>query len=292
MAVDTQISQVNYSGNGSTSVGYPITFPFLDPDHILVGTLNEDDEIVLLDSDDYTVDVELSEVRTDPSIAGDQTVVILRSMPITQPTTYPEGGAFPAQEHERALDRLTMLVQQLARLIDGTGVEFGGDLSDVVTFANSAARTAATPRRIGQIGIQIDNDSLWYGSNTGVGQWTRLAKRKHLWARDVWSRDETVTAATRYAGHILLGGTIESIRISHNVFNPSRNATINIKKNGSDLLAVDEAIYSESLLLEGGILAPGTLAPGDRIDVEVVSIGSGADDPPQGLQIEIEVHEN
>ena len=291
MAVDTQISQVNYEGNGSTSVGYPITFPFLDPDHILVGTLNEDDEIILLDSDDYTVDVAESEVRTDPAIADTETVVILRSMPLTQPTVYPEGGAFPSQEHERALDRLTMLVQQLARLVDGTGVNFGGDLSDVITFANAAARIAATPRRIGQLGIQLNDNSLWYGSNIGVGQWTRLATRKHLWAREVWSRAETVTAVTRYAGHIHLGGTIQGIRISHNVFNSSRNATINVKKNGSDLLAVDQMIFSESLLIEGGFISP-TLAPGDRIDVEVASIGAGVDDPPLGLQIEIELHEN
>jgi hypothetical protein len=292
MAVDTQISQVNYEGNGSTSVGYPITFPFLDPDHILVGTLNEDDEITLLDSDDYTVDVDESEVFTNPAIADTETVVILRSMPLTQPTVYPEGGAFPSREHERALDRLTMLVQQIARLVDGTGVNFGGDLSDIITLANAAARNAATPRRIGQVAIQLNDDSLWYGSNIGVGQWTRLAARKYLWARDVWSRAETVTAVTRYAGHIHVGGTVHAIRLSHNVFNSSRNATINIKKNGSDLLSVDEAIFSESLLLEGGWISPGTLAPGDRIDIEVVSIGSGAGDPPQGLQIEIELHEN
>ena len=293
MAVDTEISQVNYEGNGSTSVGYPIPFPFLDADHILVGTLNEDDEIVLLDAEDYTVDVELSEVRTDPAIADTETVVVLRSMPYTQPTVYPEGGAFPAREHERALDRLTMLIQQVVKLIDGTGISTGGALSDVTTFANAAARAAASPRRVGQIGIQLDNDSLWYGGSAAAGDWVRLALRKWAWSREVWGYSENLSAGTRYAGHIHLAGELKAIRFSHNFFEADRRATVNVKLNGVDLLSSDLLITAESVAVSTGFSST-EISAGDRIDVEVVGVEAGAlyDLPPQGLQIEIELHES
>lgn len=49
--------------------------------------------------------------------AGVKNVIIIRDLPILQPTTYPENNKFPAISHERALDRVTMIVQQLAERI-------------------------------------------------------------------------------------------------------------------------------------------------------------------------------
>jgi hypothetical protein len=40
------------------------------------------------------------------------TLAILRIVPETQATDYPDGGAFPSGSHEQALDKLTMLIQQ------------------------------------------------------------------------------------------------------------------------------------------------------------------------------------
>jgi hypothetical protein len=42
-------------------------------------------------------------------------VTIFRIVPFTQETAYEEGDAFPAKSHERALDKLTMEVQQVSR---------------------------------------------------------------------------------------------------------------------------------------------------------------------------------
>ncbi len=48
---------------------------------------------------------------------GDQ-LVISRSLAETQDTSYPEGGAFPAAAHERALDLLTMMAQKHSEELD------------------------------------------------------------------------------------------------------------------------------------------------------------------------------
>ena len=39
------------------------------------------------------------------------------------------------------------------------------------TFANNAARVAATPTASGQIGFQLDNASLWWGGSLSAGDW-------------------------------------------------------------------------------------------------------------------------
>lgn len=50
---------------------------------------------------------------TAPPAAGTRNVVIVRDVPQTQATSYPANDLFPARSHERALDRLTILAQQL-----------------------------------------------------------------------------------------------------------------------------------------------------------------------------------
>ncbi|UOF78754.1 tail fiber protein [Caudoviricetes sp.] len=45
-------------------------------------------------------------------------ITLLRQVPQTQEVDYQEGGAFPANTHEQALDKLTMLVTQLQEQLD------------------------------------------------------------------------------------------------------------------------------------------------------------------------------
>ena len=61
---------------------------------------------------------------------GGELITILRSMPLTQLTDYVENDAFPAQTHEDALDRLTMMVHQLAEELD-RALKFGTDSTNV-----------------------------------------------------------------------------------------------------------------------------------------------------------------
>lgn len=59
----------------------------------------------------------------DDYIPVDGTIIdISREIEATQPTQYPVSGPFPATSHERALDRMTMIIQQMDRIVrEGTG---------------------------------------------------------------------------------------------------------------------------------------------------------------------------
>lgn len=106
-----------YNGNDVT-VDFATSFYFLD----------ETDLSVLVIDSDGTINTQ--ELTTDYTVAGagepsggtvtmivapatGQTVRILRIMDLTQDTDYIEGTAFPATTHESALDKLTLLVQQV-----------------------------------------------------------------------------------------------------------------------------------------------------------------------------------
>jgi microcystin-dependent protein len=45
-------------------------------------------------------------------------------------------------------------------------------LQDVATFADTAGRGNTIPKRVGQLGFQIDNNSLWRSFSTSAGSWS------------------------------------------------------------------------------------------------------------------------
>lgn len=116
MTVSSQQSEVPYTGDGTTTI-FPIPFYFLQ---------NSDIQIVVNDSLGNIYPV-VQNVDYTVSGAGNQaggsvtfgvapvnlrTVTIQRIVPATQLTDYQPNDDFPAETHERALDKLTMLVQQ------------------------------------------------------------------------------------------------------------------------------------------------------------------------------------
>lgn len=114
MTVAAVASYLSYVGNGVQTT-YPYPFLLLDATHLQVyvaGTLTLA----------YTV-TGLGEpsggtlVMTAPPAAG-ALVQIYRVLPLDQPTHYAEGDPFPAQAHERALDRLALQVQQVTEALE------------------------------------------------------------------------------------------------------------------------------------------------------------------------------
>ncbi len=163
MAVATEISFTEYAGNESTVTAYPVTWPFIDPAHIKVRVRDYTDpenpgEWVDLGSGDYTVslwDVPETEsgynprVNTTDPIDSSQEVYIYRDTPRLQPTIYPTSGTFPAKSHETALDRLTMIIQEIER-----GVGFGGD-------TGGGGGGGGEDGEDGEDGLSADNSLHW-----------------------------------------------------------------------------------------------------------------------------------
>ncbi len=179
MALESEISKLVFTGNGSTSVGYPITFPYLDPAHIKVGIEDEDGNITDLDEDEYTVTSSPSEFKTSTAYSSDVRLAVYRQMSLTQPTVFPLAGALSPAQLEQSFDRIAMLIQQLARAIDGNGVFFSGNgdgtLQDTYMWTDETERGTIKPRRRGQLGIQLSDESVWRSDSASVGDWILAA---------------------------------------------------------------------------------------------------------------------
>jgi hypothetical protein len=115
MTVPSSTSSVTYTTDGFSTI-YPIPFRFLEASHILVTTRAGDGpEVVEVGT--YTVagagNPSGGTVTFSPVKPAGITVVISRNVPLTQEADYVDNDPFPAESHEDALDKLTMIAQQI-----------------------------------------------------------------------------------------------------------------------------------------------------------------------------------
>lgn len=133
MALASGVCRNDYLGDGSTEV-YAYGFKIYDESELLVIVRDTDDvETTLTLTTDYTVDGvrdsdggEITLVDDDQDwldAEGDlktgYTLTIRRILPYTQTTDIRNQGTFYPETHEDALDRIVMLVQQLANDVAG-----------------------------------------------------------------------------------------------------------------------------------------------------------------------------
>lgn len=82
------------------------------------------------------------DASTDHRPANGTTVIIRRNLTITQGTDYVENDPFPAASHEDALDRLTMVTQQIQEEVDRSIKASTGNTFSGATFTLSATDRA------------------------------------------------------------------------------------------------------------------------------------------------------
>ncbi len=121
MTVSTTESRIGYNGNGATTV-FAFPYRFLTNTDLVVTLVQADTtQVVQTLNTDYTVtgagdDAGGTVTMVVPPATGQQ-LIIVRAVPLTQETDYISGDPFPAESHERALDKLTMISQRLENLI-------------------------------------------------------------------------------------------------------------------------------------------------------------------------------
>lgn len=125
MTVNTTTARVSYAGNGTTKT-FTVPFYFLETSHLLVTKRSTTGvETVYTLTTNYTVSgagvssggtITLTSGTAAP--ASGETITISRSVPLTQTTDYIANDDFPAESHERALDKLCMANQQQQLDID------------------------------------------------------------------------------------------------------------------------------------------------------------------------------
>ena len=118
MTVSTTTNRASYSGNGTNDTFAYAFKIFADGDLTVIIRAADGTETTKTLTTHYTVtgagtDSGGNVVFTSGNIpTSTETVVILRQLDLTQGTDYVANDPFPAESHEDALDRLTMIAQQ------------------------------------------------------------------------------------------------------------------------------------------------------------------------------------
>ena len=118
MTVTTTTNVVSYPGNGSTQT-FAYTFKIFNDSDLVVKLVDDTSKVETLQvlTTDYTVtnagNVNGGNVVFVVAPASGKTVLIQREVPFTQETDYVANDPFPAESHESALDKLTILAQQV-----------------------------------------------------------------------------------------------------------------------------------------------------------------------------------
>ena len=126
MLVQNSVYVNRYIGNGKTTK-FAFQFPILEASHLKVvkqvsaapagGAVQPSDEVVI-PSTEYTVSgvgaPNGGEVTFKTAPASGEKIALVRDTPITQLYQYTELDSFPAESHENALAKLTLICQELA----------------------------------------------------------------------------------------------------------------------------------------------------------------------------------
>jgi hypothetical protein len=125
MTVSTTSNKVSYAGNGAT-VAFAFSFPIFEQTDLRI-ILKVDAtgvETVQTLTTHYTVSASPwtsgGTVTMVTAPASGETLIVKSDIPSTQGTDYPTAGNFPAASHEDALDRLTLIYQQMEETIGRT----------------------------------------------------------------------------------------------------------------------------------------------------------------------------
>lgn len=115
MTVESLTSRVTYTGAGSTGP-YAIPYYFLEEDDLVVVkiTISTEAEETLVLNTDYTITGEGDEAGgalvLTSALSSLYQLKISRSPDLLQETDYPPSDPFPAESHERAIDKIHMII--------------------------------------------------------------------------------------------------------------------------------------------------------------------------------------
>ncbi|EOC1277668.1 phage tail fiber protein [Cronobacter turicensis] len=150
MTVSSTAGYIEYTGDGATQT-FVVPFYFI---------LNSDISVMVSDDngnlDELTYGTDFSAVgggnpdggSATLNVAYDSThtILIYRNPPDTQETVYYENGKFPAKSHEKALDKLTMLIQKYGWWFDSLALKKPGYLAKYYDAQGNRIANLADPK--------------------------------------------------------------------------------------------------------------------------------------------------
>jgi hypothetical protein len=259
MSVSSSTSTISYTGNGSTSTAYTVPFAFYDATDLKVYSVNASGVSTLLTlTTNYTVSGgggSTGSVTTTAAIPSTSTVLINRTVPYTQLTSFTTGDRLPANSIEAALDKLTMEAQQLSRN----------------TLPDTAATTGSAPYVLG-VSATGGNPSWVPQSSSGIADGS-ITTSKLSAGHPNWTTDGVLTPA----GNLILNnnygvygtdvaGTIRTLLI----LDATDTLTIRNNSGGDGGLILFESKPNggiSALLDTNGYFGIGTQSPATQLDV-------------------------
>ncbi|MBR7900868.1 hypothetical protein [Burkholderia multivorans] len=174
MTVNTSTQSVTYNCDGFTT-DFPIPFYFLKNEDVEAALLKGGDGAPLVYGTDFTLSGAgnpnggtLSMYKA-PSSAYQ--IGINRQVPITQQSEYQQNDPFPAKTTEKALDKLTMICQQLAGVLGGFEPSTARALMLGKYDENGSGAYQANGNRIAHLGYpQTDTDAATYAAARDVAE--------------------------------------------------------------------------------------------------------------------------
>lgn len=148
MTVESQGNKKSWIGDGSTTVyAYPYPFQKTEDIEIYFDGVKQTSGYSIQILPDYSEGANITFLEAP---ADGVEIVVRRSIAMTQEVSYPENGEFPAKSHERALDKLTLI------LLD--------KLTETVKVDPSTAETFSLylPRIIAKKGLKINDDGTGF----------------------------------------------------------------------------------------------------------------------------------
>lgn len=146
MTVSSELNRKEYAGNGVTTAFGTSPVVFFDASDLEVYDVLDSTGVATLKTitTDYTVSGGAGSTGTVTMLtapASGHTLVIVRSLPLTQADDFVQNDASDAEVVEDALDRQTMIAQQLQAQIDRAVKVADSDITGVsLTLPNAAAR--------------------------------------------------------------------------------------------------------------------------------------------------------
>lgn len=216
MTISTTDSRISYNGNGVTTVfSFPYRF-LVNGDLVVVEVSALGVETVKTLTTHYTI------VGAGADAGGSVTMlvapatgvrlVIYRDTDIVQETDYISGDSFPAESHERALDRLTMIMQEKT-----PGPASGATRAIVIPVGDPSTVTTTLPPSIARLG-----KFLMFNTTTGSVEVSTVSNLQVESAvTEIAAADATVTALTA-------GTTVNLNALSSNNYSltPTSNFTL------------------------------------------------------------------
>ena len=251
MTVSSQTAKVSYAGNGSTKT-FAVPFYFLADGHLKVVLGKPDNtETVYALITNYTVadagnpaggSITLTSGTAAP--ASGETLVIVRNVPLTQETDYQANDDFPAESHERALDKLTMETQQLAEEVARsaklpiTSTEDADALvADLVRLSDSADNidtVAGSIANVNTVATNIANVNTVAGISANVTTVAGISANVTTVAGNTTNIN---TVATNNANVTAVGGNIANVNaVAGNATNI--NAVAGVSTNVSTVAGI------------------------------------------------------